>query len=211
MTNVAVNALSAGDPPQAIAVMMSQNGSNKYWADKQSWQDLQAVPGGPLGIDTNQVRIGDISKLGGSPNDGVWIGDYPPNDHGLGGIYIPPTQIIPGQPWIVDDPPVKLTVTTGYMQVLPLQWRIKQHKDSIELSTDLPGVKAKDLTLEVDVGTLKLSAKRSDTGESILRNYVLDAKYDPRTCAATLEDGVLTVTVKKLPEHMPRKIKITVK
>ncbi len=205
MTNVAVNALSAGDPPQAIAVMMSQNSS-------KSWQDFQAVPGGQLGISDNQIRIGDVTKLGGNPNDGVWIGDFPPNDHGLGGVYIPPTQIWP-QPWPAEPvEPQRLSVNTNlYVSVGPLQWRLKHHKDRLELSTDVPGVKAKDLKLEIDAGVLKLEAKRTDTGESIVRNYCIDNKHDPKSCEAALEDGVLTVTFKKLPEHMPRRIKITVK
>lgn len=132
--------------------------------------------------------------------DGVLIGDFP--------------LTLQGQPWIIDNPgaypywpPVHVTSVFSSIQL----WRTKFKGDCIELSTDLPGVKADDINVEIDNGTIKVAAKRADINEDMSRTYVLGTHYDLKSCIAVLEHGVLTISVKKLPEHLPQRVKVTVK
>lgn len=95
----------------------------------------------------------------------------------------------------------------------------------LEFRTDVPGVAEADLKLEVhDAQTLTLSAKRQiprregyathrteRASFEWKRSYTLPVKVDASKTTATLEHGVLTVQLAKLPESQPRKVQINVR
>ena len=96
-----------------------------------------------------------------------------------------------------------------------------EQPDSYELKVEVPGVGKEDAELHIDgkTITLKTHAKyqnpagfRPVATEFERANYAMSADLpemaDPKTLAAKLENGVLTVTVKKRAESQPTQIKI---
>lgn len=97
--------------------------------------------------------------------------------------------------------------------------------ESLEFRIDVPGVTEADLKVDVhDAQTLTLSAKRSiprREGYATHRSergpfewkksFTLPAKVDASKTTATLDHGVLTVQLAKLPESQPRRVEITVR
>lgn len=85
-----------------------------------------------------------------------------------------------------------------------------------ELFADLPGVKQEDLDIQVDkdVLTIKGERKLEKKGERVAgafsRSFTLPKTVDVEKIAATLKDGVLTVTLPKRPEAQPRQIKVAI-
>lgn len=92
---------------------------------------------------------------------------------------------------------------------------------ALVVRAELPGVAEKDLglTLNYDVLTLK-GERKADAPEGysvhrqerapvrFSRSFTLPAKIDPEKTSATLKDGVLTITLPKLPEAQPRQISV---
>lgn len=91
------------------------------------------------------------------------------------------------------------------------------------LRADVPGLEDKNLKLTLTNNVLTLSGeRRSDAPEGysvyrqerapyrFSRSYALPAKVDPEKAAATLKDGVLTVTLEKAAEVKPRQIAVRV-
>ena len=96
-----------------------------------------------------------------------------------------------------------------------------ERPEEYELKVQLPGVGKGDAALHIDgkTLTLKTSAKYQNPAgfkevvtEFAHPNYALTADLpemaDPKTLAAKLENGVLTVIVKKRPETQAKKIDI---
>jgi HSP20 family protein len=85
-----------------------------------------------------------------------------------------------------------------------------------ELHADLPGVKQEDLDIQVDkdVLTIKGVRKLERRGERVSgafsRAFTLPKTVDVEKIAATLKDGVLSVTLPKRPEAQPRQIKVAI-
>ena len=69
--------------------------------------------------------------------------------------------------------------------------RVNTTDNGLELSLDLPGVKSKDLSVQVTGRLLTVSGKVR--GEDFKHTYRLSKDYDTDTVDATLEDGVLTL------------------
>ena len=93
--------------------------------------------------------------------------------------------------------------------------------DEYELKVQLPGVGKEDAELKMDgkTLTLKTHAKyqnpagfRQVASEFERTNYAISADLpemaDSKTLSAKMENGVLTVTIKKRPETQARKIDI---
>lgn len=98
------------------------------------------------------------------------------------------------------------------VKLAPVSWRTKQHKDRIELSIDVPGVRADDLDVQLDGTVLRVSGKRFDSGLKVEHTYAVDGStYDPQTSEAFLDSGVLTVVVKRHVNRTSKTIKVTVK
>lgn len=100
-------------------------------------------------------------------------------------------------------------VTTG----LPVQpcFRVLQNGDTLQLSLDIPGVKPEEVVCEVENGSIRVSALRADTKVGNVQTHWVGHDYDVKTCEATAENGVLTVTIQKLKEKRVKRIVVKVK
>ena len=102
---------------------------------------------------------------------------------------------------------------------------VVEDADKIELAVDLPGVKqeALDIQVEKDVLTLRgqRTLERKDGGKDqfrryervnggFVRSFSLPKTVDAEKIAASLKDGVLTLTLPKRPEAQPRQIKVAI-
>lgn len=93
----------------------------------------------------------------------------------------------------------------------------EQEKEYL-VSVDLPGIEMKDIELSFSEGMLTLKAERkSGEGETLYsdrwsgrfeRVIGIGADVDETKIRATLKNGVLSVTLPKAPEHLPRRIQI---
>merc|ERR1712070_59697 len=77
----------------------------------------------------------------------------------------------------------------------------RDNDQEVELVTDIPGVKAADLHVEVKDRILSITGKRyvsNSQTQKFARQFQLDtAIVDPSTTKANLVDGVLTIAVQK--------------
>ena len=96
-----------------------------------------------------------------------------------------------------------------------------ERPDEYELKVQIPGVTKGDVDLHMEGRTLTLKTQtkfqnpagfRQVAAEFERANYAMSADLpemaDPAALSASLENGILTVTVKKRPETQPRKIEI---
>lgn len=99
---------------------------------------------------------------------------------------------------------------------------VDETDDAFTLRATLPGLSPEDVSLEVEHGKLKLSARRSGTAPegyrtlrrersalSFERTFSLGPKVDAEAIEASFDNGVLTVTLPKQAEQKPRQIAIT--
>jgi HSP20 family protein len=98
---------------------------------------------------------------------------------------------------------------------------IYETDDALTLVMEVPGVEKKDVDVRLENDTLRVEA-RLDFGKyeeldplyteynvgHFTRAFSLSSKIDQQQISAQLEDGVLTLTLKKLREAMPRQIAI---
>lgn len=89
---------------------------------------------------------------------------------------------------------------------------VVEDEQKLELYADVPGVKQEDLDISVekDVLTIKGERKGPRLGGSFSRAFTLPKHVDAEKIAASLKDGVLTLTLPKKAEAQPRSIKISV-
>ena len=105
-------------------------------------------------------------------------------------------------------------------------WRapasIWEADNTFHIEVDAPGVMKEDVELTFDKGTLQITLERkSPEGErtnwhnergygKVSRTVSLPETVDPETIDATLNHGVLHVTISKLPQAQPKKIDVKV-
>ena len=98
---------------------------------------------------------------------------------------------------------------------------IHETEDALTVVMELPGVAKKDLSIDLENDTLRVDARIDFSKYEGLdplyteynvghftRAFTLSSKIDQQQISAQLEDGVLTLTLKKSQEAMPRKIAI---
>ena len=98
---------------------------------------------------------------------------------------------------------------------------IHETDDALVVVMALPGVDKKDLSADLENDVLKIDARidfsKYEGLDSLYTEYnvghfsrafTLSSKIDQQQIRAQLEDGVLTLTLKKSREAMPRKIAI---
>ena len=105
-------------------------------------------------------------------------------------------------------------------------WRapasIWEAENVFHIEMDAPGVAKEDVELTFDKGALQITLERkTPEGErtswhnergygKISRSVALPETADPNTISAELTNGVLHVTITKLPEAQPKKIEVKV-
>jgi HSP20 family protein len=105
-------------------------------------------------------------------------------------------------------------------------WRapasIWEAENVFHIEVDAPGVTREDVELTFDKGALQISLERkAPEGErtswhnergygKVSRSISLPDTVDPNTITAELTNGVLHVTITKLPEAQPKKIDVKV-
>lgn len=93
--------------------------------------------------------------------------------------------------------------------------------ETLVLEAEMPGLGDKDVQLSIQKEVLTLAGERkSDAPEGYYvhrqerspirfsRSFALPCKVDPEKSTATLKDGVLNVTLSKIPDEQPRQIAI---
>ena len=101
-------------------------------------------------------------------------------------------------------------------------FEVKETNDSFVLRADVPGVDEKDLDVAIHNGVLTVSGSRQSEerkeGESFAiyerqygsfsRSFALPDMADGERIEASLENGVLSLTIAKKAQAQPRKIEI---
>ena len=94
--------------------------------------------------------------------------------------------------------------------------------NTFHVEADAPGVTKEDVEITFDKGTLQISLERkapegdrtnwhNESGYGkVSRSFSLPDTVDPSTITAELTNGVLHVTIAKLPEAQPKKIDVKV-
>jgi len=99
---------------------------------------------------------------------------------------------------------------------------LAETEDAFVLSMDLPGIKAEDVDVTFEDGTLKVSGERNAAREQeggqyhriersygrFFRSFRFGANADPDRIEASFDDGVLTIRVGKMEESKPRRIEV---
>ena len=105
-----------------------------------------------------------------------------------------------------------------------LKVNIVENEDSYTLTAEVPGIKEKDIDLEIKDGlmTLKGHAEESQEKEenhyrmrefnrkSFERSFRIGEGVDPDKISARLENGVLTVVLLKKEEAKPKMVKVEI-
>ena len=92
---------------------------------------------------------------------------------------------------------------------------INEQENKVELSLDVPGIKARDLIVNVENRVLTIAGNRTVGGDNnpsnwhFSREFSLDAAVDTDNISANLADGVLTISAPKIEKSGPVKINIT--
>jgi HSP20 family molecular chaperone IbpA len=74
------------------------------------------------------------------------------------------------------------------------------------IKVDVPGIKAKDLEVLQEEAVLRIKGLRGQKKFEYV--YRVPTGFDPGTVKGSLEDGVLTLSVEKIPTKKPRKIEL---
>jgi HSP20 family protein len=95
---------------------------------------------------------------------------------------------------------------------------VQEAEKEYRVTVDLPGVDLKDIELSFSEGMLTIKAqRRADEGQSLYsdrwnggfeRVIGVDTAIEESQIGATLKNGVLTVTLPRKPERLPRRIEI---
>lgn len=94
-----------------------------------------------------------------------------------------------------------------------------EEDETYHIEVDLPGVVRENVELTYDQGELRISAERKAPERpsaqadqrrygKLVRTVSLPETIDPETIVASLEQGVLHVSVTKKPEAQPKRIEV---
>lgn len=82
----------------------------------------------------------------------------------------------------------------------------KEHKDHYEYWINLAGFKKENVEAVIHKGVVVVKAEKD--GSTSDHSFYLNDDADVSTLSSKLEDGLLTIKVKKRKEAVPKKIKI---
>lgn len=98
-----------------------------------------------------------------------------------------------------------LSVDLANLQNKYLTYRLDDvGDDKASFTVDVPGFKESDLNIEVKNSVVSITGevKSGQYVRSIARSFSIPKMYDANTIDATLEDGVLTLTLSKVAEKV---------
>src|SRR5438105_8988497 len=94
---------------------------------------------------------------------------------------------------------------------------IHETEDALVVVMEVPGVEKKDLAVDLENDVLRIDPGKYEGLQPLYteynvghfaRSFTLSSKIDQQQISAQLEDGVLTLTLKKTREAAPRRIEI---
>ncbi len=99
---------------------------------------------------------------------------------------------------------------------------IKEEVDRYVVHADLPGVKPEDIDVDLQNGVLTIKGHRETEAKeekenykrierifgSFYRRFALPESVDEEGIEAKYDNGVLTITIPKKPQHQPKKITV---
>jgi HSP20 family protein len=100
---------------------------------------------------------------------------------------------------------------------------VEQTDEATVLKLDLPGIAREDIAIEVHDGSMTISGERNEehteehegyvlrerASGGFARSFTLPPHAKVEEISATVEDGVLKVTIPRLAEEAPRSISVT--
>ncbi|MBF0445506.1 MAG: Hsp20/alpha crystallin family protein, partial [Magnetococcales bacterium] len=115
--------------------------------------------------------------------------------------------------------------STGQMTQWPMRVDIKEDENQIVIKADVPGMKQKDISVNIDNGMLTIAGERKfDDIENkenyhrversygrFSRSFQLPNTTEATNISATYKNGVLEVTLPKREEAKPRSIQVDIK
>ncbi len=108
----------------------------------------------------------------------------------------------------------------------PLTWNlaldVSETDDEYRVSASLPGIDPDDLEITYDSNVLTIKGETKSEREEQTENYLLKERragafyravrlpesVDPEQAESHYEDGILKITLPKMPEKQPRRIKV---
>jgi HSP20 family molecular chaperone IbpA len=91
----------------------------------------------------------------------------------------------------------------------PYRYFVKSKEDDLyKLSLEMPGVKKQDL--KITVTDNKLTIKGKSKWDNFTETLSLSKTLDAKTCKASLEDGILTLSVKQKEEEKSGAIEVLI-
>jgi HSP20 family protein len=87
-------------------------------------------------------------------------------------------------------------------------YEIRNAEQGIILETDMPGIKDKDLRIEVKDTWLIVCAKSEERKREYKMRHYISQDYDTTNISAELEDGILSISIPKKVETPGRKIEV---
>jgi len=110
----------------------------------------------------------------------------------------------------------------GGGRLAPYGVDVREDQDHFYVEAELPGFRKDDVEITLENQTLTIAAERKETEEKkgdfllnerrytrFLRTFAMPPTVDEKHVDAKLNDGVLTLTLKKREETKPRKITVS--
>ena len=123
--------------------------------------------------------------------------------------------------WYQDADGPRGALESGFARQTWPRTNIHDNGKELLLQAEVPGLSDKDIQLTVTQDAVALTGERKlapPEGYSVhrqergawkfARSFTLPVKIDPEKAAATVKNGILTVTLAKAPESQPRKIAV---
>lgn len=128
------------------------------------------------------------------------------------------TKLVRWNPWQLADELNRAPVRTAARPALD----VLETDDGLEIRVNLPGLSADDVNVEVEDQVLTISGEISNAIDEETERYTHRERYygafkrslrlgdliDVDNIAATFENGVLALTLPKLPEAQPKQIAV---
>lgn len=91
-----------------------------------------------------------------------------------------------------------------------------EDNDNSYIRAELPGVKREDIKVEIEDGTLSLTATRRQPGDgeqglTLSRSFTLPEPVEAAKVTASCADGILTITLPKPEQAKPQKVAVEVR